>query len=249
MEAASQHARVAGLRALVFKAVKLATVLDQSPARRYSNPPPGLGFLPVCPARLEATLSDHASNHPDPSLAAELKRTTGLNVAACYQCGKCSAGCPMAEEMALKPHQLLRLAQLDQREKLLGEASLWLCATCETCSARCPNEVDPARLIDGLRELVFRADPAKAPRRIRAFHQAFLEQIKSHGRVFEFGLVFDYKLRTGALFDDVLNAPGMYLRGKLALSPCNIEGRDEVRGIFAACAKSAQAAREKEDHS
>jgi heterodisulfide reductase subunit C len=194
-------------------------------------------------------VSDHASNHHDTSLAGELKRTTGLNVAACYQCGKCSAGCPMAEEMPLKTHQMLRLAQLDQREKLLADPSLWLCATCETCSARCPNEVDPARLIDGLRELVFRADPSIAPRRIRAFHQAFLEQIKSHGRVFEFGLVFDYKLRTGALFDDVLNAPGMYLRGKLALSPSNIDGKDEVRGIFEACEKHAQEAKEKEVHS
>ena len=196
-------------------------------------------------------MSDHASNHHDPSLAGELKRTTGLNVATCYQCGKCTAGCPMSGEMPLGPHQMLRLMQLDEREKLFAEASPWLCLTCETCTSRCPNEVDPARLIDGLREIIFRADPANAPRRIRAFHQAFLQQIKSHGRLFDFGLVFDYKLRTGALFDDVLSAPGMYLRGKLALTPCNIEGRDEVRGIFEACEKHAAAeqAKEKEAHS
>ena len=70
--------------------------------------------------------------------------------------------------------------------------------------------------------------------------RAFLEQIRSHGRVFEFGLVFDYKMRTGALFDDVLNAPGMFLRGKLALSASNIEGRDEVRRIFEACETAAK---------
>lgn len=172
---------------------------------------------------------------------------TGVDTTRCYQCGKCSAGCPMAEEMPLKTHQMIRLAQLDQREKLMADPSMWLCATCETCTARCPNEVDPARIIDGLREIVFRADPGIAPRRIRAFHQAFLEQIRSHGRVFEFGLVFDYKLRTGALFDDVLNAPGMYLRGKLALTPSNIaaSGKEEVRGIFEAC----EHAKEKEVHS
>jgi len=187
-------------------------------------------------------VSNHAAVHDD-SLAGELKALTGKNVAACYQCGKCSAGCPMAEEMPLKTHQMLRLAQLDEREKLLSNESPWLCLTCETCTARCPNEVDPARLIDGLRELVFRADPNKAPRRLRAFHQAFLEQIRSHGRVFEFGLVADYKLRTGALFNDVLNAPGMFFRGKLALAPQNIQGRDEVRAIFAAC-EAAQAKKE-----
>jgi heterodisulfide reductase subunit C len=180
----------------------------------------------------------------DRSLAAELARTTGRNIAACYQCGKCSAGCPMAEEMPLKPHQMLRLAQLDQRERLFEDASPWLCLTCETCTTRCPNQVDPARIIDGLRELIFRADPGQAPRRMRAFHKAFLDQIRSHGRVFELGLVADYKLRTGAFFDDVLDAPGMFRRGKLALRAHDIEGRDEVRRIFEACEAAAVQAEE-----
>lgn len=178
----------------------------------------------------------------DRSLPRELARATGLNIAACYQCGKCSAGCPMAEEMPLKPHQMLRLAQLDRRERLLRDDSPWLCVGCETCTARCPNRVDPARLIDGLRELAHRTDPAAAPRRIRAFHHAFLDQIRSHGRVFELGLVAGYKLRTGALLEDALAAPGMFLRGKLALRPHDIDGRDEVRRIFDAC--EAAAARE-----
>ena len=181
----------------------------------------------------------HAVASHDASLAGELQRLTGLSVAACYQCGKCSAGCPMAEEMPLKPHQMLRLAQLDQREKLFDDASPWLCLTCETCTARCPNEVDPARLIDGMRELIFKSAPGNAPRRIRAFHEAFLAQIRSHGRLFDFGLVFAYKMKTMALFDDVLKAPGMYTRGKLALTPDNIEGREEVRRIFEACERAA----------
>jgi heterodisulfide reductase subunit C len=179
------------------------------------------------------------SSHPDSSLAGELLRAAGLNVAACYQCGKCSAGCPMAVEMPLPPHQMLRLAQLDLRDELLSDASLWLCLTCETCSARCPNEVDPARLIDGLREIALKRDPAAAPRRLRAFHRAFLHQIRAHGRVFEIGLVAHYKLRTGALLDDVLITPAALRRGKLALLPKDIEGREEVRRIFEACERAA----------
>jgi heterodisulfide reductase subunit C len=177
-------------------------------------------------------VSDGSSS---PSLAGDLLSATGLNVAACYQCGKCSAGCPMAAEMTLAPHQMLRLAQLGERAKLLSDPSPWLCLTCETCSARCPNEVDPARLVDGLREIILRSDPRLPPLRLRAFHRSFLHQIRAHGRVFEAGLILEYKLRTGALLDDVRNAPAVLRRGKLALSASTIEGREEVRRIFDSC--------------
>jgi heterodisulfide reductase subunit C len=140
----------------------------------------------------------------------------------------------MAEEMPTKPHEMIRLVQLDQ-EKVLGDESIWLCLTCETCTARCPNEVDPARFIDGLREMAARQIPEAAPRKIRAFHRSFLDQILAHGRIFEFGLVAAYKMRSGALFDDLFSAPGMMARGKLKFSPQKIKGTEQIRKIFDAC--------------
>jgi heterodisulfide reductase subunit C len=77
--------------------------------------------------------------------------------------------------------------------------------------------------------------PEGVPRKIRAFHQSFLDQIHAHGRVFEFGLVASYKLRSGALFDDIAAAPAMIARGKLAFSPNTIDGVGDVRRIFDAC--------------
>ena len=182
-------------------------------------------------------MSHPASESPPAteSLPAQLRRMTGINAACCYQCGKCTAGCPMAGEMHHKTHQILRLVQLDQRQRLLGDESIWLCLTCETCSARCPNQVEPARVIDALREITTAANAAAAPRRIRAFHQSFLDQVETHGRVFEFGLVAQYKMKTGRLFDDVAAAPGMLARGKLALMPRTIADIADIRRIFAAC--------------
>lgn len=181
-----------------------------------------------------ASASSHDDHHHE-SFAACVRKATGLNAARCYQCGKCSAGCPMASEMTLMPHEMVRLVQLDRRDRLMQDDSMWLCLTCETCTARCPNEFDPARMIDGLREMALAEDPENAPRKIRAFHSAFLDQIRSHGRVFEFGMVMAYKMKTGALFDDVENAPGMFLRGKLKLTPHTIDGVDDVRRIYDAC--------------
>ncbi|MBI5532433.1 MAG: 4Fe-4S dicluster domain-containing protein [Deltaproteobacteria bacterium] len=183
----------------------------------------------------ENTSASAHHGHAEESFRSEVRQAIGLNPAKCYQCGKCSAGCPMASEMTLMPHEMIRLVQLDRRDRLMQDESMWLCLTCETCTARCPNGFDPARMLDGLREMSLRAHGENAPRRIQAFHSSFLDQIRSHGRVFEFGLVFAYKMRSGALFDDVLNAPGMYFRGKLKLTPHTIDGVDDVRRIFDAC--------------
>jgi heterodisulfide reductase subunit C2 len=170
------------------------------------------------------------------SILSRIQEITGIDPATCYQCGKCSAGCPMASEMDLKTNEIIRLLQLDVRERLLSSESIWMCLTCETCTTRCPNMFDPAVVIDALREIVIKEYPDFVPRRIAAFHTAFLDQIRTHGRVFEFGLVASYKMRSGALFADVESVPGMLARGKLALTPKRIRGLRELRRIFDQCA-------------
>ena len=174
------------------------------------------------------------SSHDYTTLADEMRRRTGDNPARCYQCGKCSAGCPMAGETAVRPHDVMRLVNLDRRDELLDSESLWLCLTCETCTSRCPNQCDPAKVIDTLREMALAAGRS-TPRRITAFHRAFLDQVRLTGRSFELGLIVEYKLRSGALLQDVMTAPGVVARGKLGFVPHTIGGIDEVRRIFAAC--------------
>ena len=71
-----------------------------------------------------------------PTLATEIEAATGINPATCYQCGKCSAGCPMASESDLRPHQVMRRVMYGARERALQDESIWLCLTCESCSAR-----------------------------------------------------------------------------------------------------------------
>jgi heterodisulfide reductase subunit C2 len=173
------------------------------------------------------------------TLAVEVLEATGINAAACYQCGKCSAGCPMASESDLRPHNILRMVAQNRREKALAEESIWLCLACETCSTRCPNGCDPARVIDSLRELSLQAGTSAMPRRIAAFHRAFLAQIRNNGRLHEMGMVMDYKLRSGDLMRDVTNAPGMMSRGKLSLRASRIEGIDEIKRIFELCERDS----------
>lgn len=86
----------------------------------------------------------------------KLEDISGQNVMACYQCGKCSAGCPMVSLMDLLPNQIIRLVQLGQIEEVVNSKTIWLCASCFSCTTRCPKGVDLAKLMEALRLLLLR---------------------------------------------------------------------------------------------
>ena len=92
------------------------------------------------------------------NLLKKVEEVSGENVFACYQCGKCSAGCPMSTEMDLLPNQVIRLLQLGVTEQLLDCRTIWLCASCFTCTARCPKGVKLTRLMESVRLLLLRTN-------------------------------------------------------------------------------------------
>ncbi len=79
---------------------------------------------------------------------------SGQNVAICIQCGKCTAGCPFAQDMDLEPHQIVRLAQLGMIDELMECEAVYYCATCFTCVSRCPVAIDIAALSEAVRLLL-----------------------------------------------------------------------------------------------
>lgn len=98
----------------------------------------------------------------------KLRDISGEEVRSCYQCGKCSAGCAMTSMMDLLPHQVIRLVQLGQVEEALASRTIWLCASCLACSARCPRGVSLPNVMESLRVTMLRPggrhiDPARLP--------------------------------------------------------------------------------------
>ena len=72
------------------------------------------------------------------SLKQQLEQATGNNYACCYQCGKCTAGCPAGGFMDNPPARIMRLVQAGYVEEAMQSDSLWYCIGCMTCTARCP---------------------------------------------------------------------------------------------------------------
>lgn len=170
------------------------------------------------------------------SLSGRLRQATGESVYKCYQCGKCSAGCPLASEMDTPPSQIMRLLQLgrpEADEEALRAFSPWLCLTCETCGSRCPQENDVPRVMEFVRQESLRCGTVHAQAGdILAFYQSFLDSVRGTGRLYEVGMIAAYKLRTFHLLQDVLVAPKLYARGKLKPWPHAVAGKAAIARIF-----------------
>jgi heterodisulfide reductase subunit C2 len=157
---------------------------------------------------------------------------TSQNPNLCYQCGKCSAGCPLRSYMDISPNQVIRLFQLEQYDKALKSKTIWLCAGCMTCTSRCPKNFDTAKFMDALREISLRKGIEPTDKDAYKFHQTFIKQVKKFGRSFELGLIMEYKIKSGNYFQDVMLGPKMFFNGKINLFPHQIINKPQIEKIF-----------------
>jgi len=171
------------------------------------------------------------------SFLSEIVTESRENLQACYQCQKCSAGCPVAEAMDLLPNQILRHIQYGHREKVLGSKTIWICASCYTCSVRCPNNIDIAHIMDTLRHMAIRSGVAPGEKNIPVFHSVFLDEIRSRGRIHEVSLLIKFKLKTREFLKDAGLGWKMFRLGKINLFPSTFSGGKEIKEIFSVAAK------------
>lgn len=87
-------------------------------------------------------------------MAKFIREECGENVYLCYQCERCSSGCPTVPAMRYRPAQMMRLAQFGLEDTLAKDASLWRCLGCDTCTAHCPHDLSVRRLVEVMRQHV-----------------------------------------------------------------------------------------------
>lgn len=164
----------------------------------------------------------------------EVTRASGQEIEACYQCGKCTAGCPTARAMDMKPNQVIRAVQLGMKDLVLEANAIWHCAGCETCGSRCPRDIDMARVNKALARMCLREHRMPKDPAVAIFHESFIESVRRWGRAHELEVVGLTKLRgPGQRFKDIPLGAALFSKGRLALLPHWVErGARKIRAIL-----------------
>ena len=175
---------------------------------------------------------------------ARVEELAQTKLSDCYQCGKCTAGCPRGADMDLPPTRMMRAAQLGQIEEASKADSIWRCLSCLTCSARCPKSVNVSGVVDALRQFAVETNsvsPKSA--KIIGFQKAFLRNVRRNGRTNEVEMASDFEIRYFFRRFDVMNVvntgllgPKMIARGKMHFaigSP--VTDKALVKRIFDKC--------------
>lgn len=183
------------------------------------------------------------------SLAGLVRAKTGANVHRCWQCVRCTSGCPLAEQFDLTPNQVMRALQLNDAGVLESRA-IWLCASCHTCATRCPRDIDVTAVMDTLRVEAQRRGVPPAIPEIPAFNSIFMRLVGFFGRVPEALLMGAFNVARGKLAQDAGLGWQLWRRGRLKLIPAFVRpgrpvtpvanGENKV-GYFPGCASEGSA--------
>ncbi len=180
--------------------------------------------------------------HHDNALLEEIETMTHTPVSACYQCGKCTGGCPVCAEHPGGPREVIRLIQLGNEEAAFRMAAAWRCVGCLTCANRCPIGIDVPHLMDAVRQLARRqgARLDNGSLKMNAFVEAFLDGVRDYGRLYEPTMMVEYNLNSGYLVTNFHKAVGFLSRRKLTAWPTRVKRIDRLRRMFARIAEEEQ---------
>lgn len=165
----------------------------------------------------------------------KIEELSGQKISTCYQCEKCTNGCPMTFAMDIMPHRAMHSVQMGLTDEVINSDTIWVCASCETCTTRCPNEIDIAHVMDTLRQLSVKQGVKPGQRQAPLFHSVFLSSIRRFGRLHEASMAVEYALRSGGirgLQQQMGLGMNMMRKGKLKIVPGRLKAGKQVDDIF-----------------
>ncbi len=172
----------------------------------------------------------------DQSFLAEVEQRSGQQVKECYQCSKCSGGCPFSFVMDYAPNQILEMIVYGLKDEVLSSKAIQMCVQCGTCGANCPADFHLYEVMNTLRAMAKEQGVVSKEQQIPVFNKLFLDSVKDNGRLHEVGLILKHNLASGQPTKDVMLGPLMFAKGQIGFGSVfahKINQTDQVKKIFA----------------
>ncbi len=167
----------------------------------------------------------------NPALTQRVQEELGQNVYLCYQCVKCTSGCPLAEYFDWQPNQIMRALQLGQEDIALEAKTPWLCASCQTCTTRCPQGLDITSIMAFLTREALQRGISPPVSEVHIANQAFEREVRLWGRTYELGLMAEIMLRTGRLTNDLDLGVQIIRKNKMPIFPSRVRPPRKVKPV------------------
>lgn len=170
----------------------------------------------------------------DPSFSKLVEEVAGTDIYACYQCGMCSGGCPVSFMMDYTPRQIMRMSQLGMKDDVLSSTTIWLCASCNTCFARCPREIDLPEVMATLKSRAIKEGFPSKIREGQILYKIMVENMKKYGRVHEAEVFVKFASKAGInkLVKQLPMGLTLFRKRKLKLSPEKIKSVEQLKTLI-----------------
>jgi quinone-modifying oxidoreductase subunit QmoC len=167
----------------------------------------------------------------------------GENLFGCIQCGTCSGTCPMSSYMDFTPRKIIAMVRAGFREEVLTNKTVWLCASCYSCTVECPKGI---RITDVMYSLKREAiTNGMSPHRfsIPVLANTFFKQVRRHGRTNEVFLMTNYYLSTNPFkaFSQIARAFKLFRSGRLKIFEHGIRDHQSLNRILSAAEVKTEA--------
>ncbi len=158
----------------------------------------------------------------------------GEKIVDCIQCGSCTGSCPVSYMMDYAPRKLFAMIRAGYRKDVMKSDTMWICASCYLCAARCPKDIKITDIMYALKRLSIKSKANVEGKAAASLSKSFVRMVNRYGRNHEPFLIMDFFLRTNPL--GLIKNTGVGLKllthGRLPLMPKKIKGIDQIRKII-----------------
>ncbi len=158
----------------------------------------------------------------------------GDRIQRCIQCGTCTGSCPVSYAMDISPRQLIALFRAGEMEQIMKSRTIWICASCYSCTTRCPSGIKITDTIYALKRTAMEKNMKCQAPQVQTLANLFTQNLMKYGRLHEGTLIRKYYMKTGMMkfLDLIPLGKKMWKTKRIAVLPKRIKAHETLSRII-----------------